>query len=128
MPKVIPWILIQKFKNIQEYDSFTETLPPNSITYNNQVNCTICTGGKIHKMRQKYMSCASKLCGRKCEAKYKVEHCLTKGIVKLYKVNEHDFQHDDTELPSEKSIGLSKSLKKIIEDIIVRWRKQLMSV
>ena len=72
MPKVIPWILVNKFKNISEFNLVIETLPPFTTTNNNQVNCVVCNGGKIHKMRQKYMVCSSKLCGKDCTAKYKL--------------------------------------------------------
>ena len=44
MPKVIPWILVNKFKNISEFNLVIETLPPFTTTNNNQVNCVVCNG------------------------------------------------------------------------------------
>ena len=118
MPKVIPWIFSKKMKCESELNSHLETLPPYSTTNNNLVNCILCQGGKIHKMRQKYMICTSKLCGNECQAKYKIEQCICKGSSKIYKLNEHVFQHN-AEAVVEKKIGLSKAIKKVIEDIIL---------
>ena len=118
MPQVFQWILSKKMKCESAFNSHLETLPPYSTTNNNVVNCILCHGGKIHKMRQKYMICTSKLCGKECQAKYKIEQCIYKGSCKIYKLNEHVFQHD-AEAVVEKKIGLSKAIKKVIEEIIV---------
>ena len=64
------------------------------------------------------MVCSSKLCGKDCTAKYKVDHCLNKNVVKFFKLNEHIYDHD-IDVVAEKRIGLSKELKNVVEDIIV---------
>ena len=66
----------------------------------------ICTEGKTHKMRQKYLLCTSKLCGKLCNAKYKVEHCLQKDVFKVFSINEHLFDQNDVEI-RQKKVGKS---------------------
>ena len=46
------WLMLVKFKNENASYSLLETFPPCATTYNNLVNCTICTDGKQHKMGQ----------------------------------------------------------------------------
>ena len=63
------FILLKKnFKSEISLNSYLESIPPYSTTNNNVVNCDICTDRKAHKMRQKYLLCTSKLCGKGCTA------------------------------------------------------------
>ena len=59
MPKKLNWIFVNKFKSEISFNSYLESIPPYSTTKNNEVNCNICTDGKAHKMRQKYLLCTS---------------------------------------------------------------------
>ena len=117
MPKKLNWIFLDKFKTENCYNSFLDTIPPYSTTNSNLVTCNICKDGKNHKMRQKYLLCKSKFCGKSCTVKYKVEHCKKKNLFKIYKTNKHMFEHVDVKI-EEKKFGLSKLTKSIIENII----------
>ena len=112
MPIKYKWNFLGKFKNEKEYLSLLDTFPPYATTNNNQVNCTICNEGKPHKMRQMYLLCTSKLCGKACKAKLKIENCLTKSIMKVYSLNEHEFIHDNVEI-KEKKTRIIKANEKI---------------
>ena len=103
--------MLGKFKNENASHSLLETFPPCATTNNNLVNCTICTDGKQHKMRQKYLLCTSKICGEDCTAKYKIENCLKKGKIVVFSLNEHLIDHNQKH-------GLTKEMKVIIEQII----------
>jgi hypothetical protein len=118
MPKKLDWVFNKKFKNEKDFHSYLETFPPYATTNNNKVNCNICTDGKSHKMRQLYLLCTSKMCGSKCESKYKIENCLKKSIIKLFSLNDHIFDHNAAEV-DEKKYGLTKSMKKLVESLIV---------
>jgi hypothetical protein len=58
------------------------------------------------------------MCGSKCESKYKIENCLKKSIIKLFSLNDHIFDHNAAEV-DEKKYGLTKSMKKLVESLIV---------
>ena len=112
MPKKFNWIFVNKCKEENSLNSFLQSIPLYSTTNNNEVNCNICTDRKSHKMRQKYLLCTSKLCGKGCTAKYKMEKCTKKSLIKVFKINEHQFNLENVEF-SEKKVGLTKSMKAV---------------
>ena len=123
MPRILPWLLVDQFQGVNDYEKYKKNTHTFSVTKSNYTNsCFICKTS--HRMRIVYSDCVDRKCnskGKICTARTKVIICLKHSNTNeqthlLYKLNEHLSQEF-----SQTMRGITPVVKKLIENLMYRF-------